>query len=87
MKLKYEFEQVEMDGRFMAVLVGANAGDLHAMFRLNETAAFIFDCLKNEITEEELIKKFADEYEAEKDTATEYVREYTKQLRESGILE
>lgn len=87
MKLKYEFEQVEIDGEIMAVPVGENSGDLHSMLHLNETAAFILDCLKEEMSVDELAEKALKQYEGDKAEITEYIRDYVKKLEENGILE
>ena len=38
---------MEMDGEFMAVPVGENAGNFNGMRRMNEVSAEILDLLKN----------------------------------------
>ena len=53
MKSKYTFEKMELDGQIVAVPVGENASDLHAVLNLNEEAVSILECLKEETTEQE----------------------------------
>ena len=86
MKLKYEFETVELDGEYMAVPVGDNASELHAMLRLNETASAILELLKAETTEEAVIDGVCARYEGEREEIAAAVREYVRQLRDAGLL-
>lgn len=87
MKLKYEFETVELDGEIMAVPVGDSADGLHAILRLNETASFILDCLREDVTEDEIVEKVKSEYEGDDATIREYVHGYLDDLRAQDILE
>ena len=50
MKSKYTFEKLELDGQIVAVPVGDNASDLHAVLNLNEEAMRILELLKEETT-------------------------------------
>ena len=87
MKLKYEFETVEIDGEIMAVPVGDNADELHAMLRLNETAAAILGLLKEETTEQAVIDGILAEYEGDPAEIAAQVRAYLQTLRDNGVLE
>ena len=87
MKLKYEFETVEIDNEIMAVPVGDNTENLHAMLRLNETAAAILALLKEETTEQKVIDAILSEYEGDPDEIAASVRDYLQTLRDNGVLE
>ena len=87
MKLKYEFETVEIDNEIMAVPVGVNAENLHAMLRLNETAAAILALLKEETTKQKVIDAILSEYEGDPDKIAASVRGYLQTLRDKGVLE
>ena len=50
MKLRYELSVMEMDGEYMAVPVGENAGSFNGMLRMNEVSAEILDLLKEDTT-------------------------------------
>ena len=86
MKLKYEFEKVEMDDQIMAVPVGEEGGKLHAMLRLNETASFILDLLREETTEEKVLEAVLKEYEGDENEIKAYISEFIAQLRENEVL-
>ena len=86
MKLKYEFEKIEMDGEIMAVPVGDNADEFHALLRLNETAAFILDTLKEDTTEEKVVETVMKNYEGDAEEIKTYVREYIETLKTNGIV-
>lgn len=87
MKLKYEFEKVELDGEIMAVPVGEGSEKLHGLLKLNETAAFILDQLKEETTEEKVVDAVLSEYEGERDEIAGYVHKYIEKLISEGIAE
>ena len=86
MKLKYTFETVELDGEIMAVPVGDGAEELHAMLRLNDTAAFILEQLKDDTTEEKIVDNILTEYEGDRDEIAGYVHSYIEQLASFDLL-
>ena len=57
MKIKEGFVVRKIANQYMAVPVGARAKELHGMIGLNETAAFLWELLKEERTEEELVEE------------------------------
>ncbi len=87
MKLKYTFEIMEIDDQLMAVPVGENADELHGIVRLNKTGSFIFECLKEDISEEEIVEKLSEKYDSSLDEVKEDVRSYLSQLKEAGLIE
>ena len=87
MKLKYEFETVELDGEVMAVPVGDNAPELHGLLRLNETAADIIELLRNETDVEAVTDGLLQKYEGEREAIAAYVRQFVAQLTELGVVE
>ena len=86
MKLLYTFENVNLDGEIMAVPVGDNSENLHGMLRLNETAAFILDCLKEDTTEEKIVDKILTEYEGDRNEIAGYVSDYIAELKQAGVI-
>ncbi len=87
MKSKYTFEKMELDGQIVAVPVGENASDLHAVLNLNEEAVSILECLKEETTEQEIVKKLLTEYEGTEEVLLPMVHAFIGQLRQEGLLE
>ena len=87
MKIKSGFVVRKIANQYMAVPVGVRAKELHGMIGLNETAAFLWELLKEERTEEELAALVFDEYEISEEHALEAVQRFCKSLQEEGVLE
>ena len=87
MKIKNGFVVRKIANQYMAVPVGARAKELHGMIGLNETAAFLWELLKKERTEEELAALVYEEYEISEEHALEAVQRFCKSLQEEGVLE
>ncbi len=87
MKSKYYFEKMELDGEIVAVPVGENAADLHAVLNLNEEAMRILELLREETTEENIVAQLLKEYTCEKEEIAPLVSTYIDQLRQGGLLE
>ena len=73
--------------QYMAVPVGSRAKELHGMIGLNETAAFLWELLKEDRTEEELATLLYDEYEISEEGALETLRRFCKSLQDEGVME
>ena len=86
MKIKEGFVVRKIANQYMAVPVGARAKELHGMIGLNETAAFLWELLKEERTEEELAKLLYNEYEITEEKALETVKNFSALLAKEGVL-
>lgn len=87
MKIKEGFVVRKIANQYMAVPIGARAKEVHGMIGLNETAAFLWELLKQNRTEEELATLLYDEYEISEEDALEVVRRFSTMLQEEGVLE
>lgn len=87
MKIKEGFVVRKIANQYMAVPVGARAKELHGMIGLNETAAFLWELLKEDRTEIELAALLYDEYEISEEGALETVRRFCKSLQDEGVME
>ena len=87
MKIKSGFVVRKIANQYMAVPIGARAKELHGMIGLNETAAFLWELLKEERTAEELAELLYNEYEISKEHSLETVKNFCKSLQEEGVLE
>jgi len=85
-KLKYIFETLELDDVLIAVPVGEGINDFHKVIKLNEPAAFIFNLLQEEITEEQIVNAILGEYEAPREVVELDVHKYLENFREHGVL-
>ncbi len=86
MKISEGFVLKEVAGSFVVAPTGAKIVDFSAMITLNETGAFLFKCLGEDITEEELAKKLSEEYDVDFDTALGDVKEYVEILKAKKVL-
>ena len=87
MKNKYIFEKMELDGAIIAVPVGDNTADFHAVLNLNEEAMRILELLKEDVTEHDIVSKRILEYDATEEQITPLVHSFIEQLRQEGLLE
>ena len=86
MRLKLTFEKMDLDDQIVAVPVGANVGEFHGVIKLNETASFIFDQLKEDTTEEAIVNSIALEYDAPREAIIADVHRYIQEFQEKGLL-
>lgn len=86
MKLHDGFITYTTDGEQIMVAAGTAATHFQGMVRSNRTAAFIVDCLMDEITEEALIDKMVAKYDAPRDVISQDVAVILGQLRRIGAL-
>lgn len=86
MKIKDGFVVRKIANQYMAVPVGARAKELHGMIGLNETAAFLWELLKEDRTEEELAKLLYEEYEIREEEAFQVVKRFRDLLEKEGVL-
>lgn len=86
MKSKYTLEKMELDGEIVAVPVGENASELHAVLNLNEEAMRILELLQQETTEDEIMDTLLKEYTGDPEEIRAYVRQFLKKLEEEGLL-
>ena len=88
MKLKYEFETMEMDDQRVAVPVGDEAETaIHGIIKLNDSAAAIFELLKKETTEDAIVGAMEKEYDAAEPQIREYVRGFIDYLDGQELIE
>ena len=87
MKLKYEFEIMDLDDQIIAVPIGDGASELHGVIKMNGSASKVFQLLKEEVKESEIIKRLIVEYN---DSPEAQIREYVHSIillfKEKGII-
>lgn len=86
MKLKYSFENVELDDQIVAVPVGKAAKEFNGVVKLNESALEIFKLLEHETTVDEIVAKLKEQYGDDPDIRR-YVEDAIEYLKGEGILE
>ena len=87
MKAKNGFSIKQVADSFVIVPVGERIVDFSAMITINDTGAFLWEKLQNDITVEELAQSLASEYDIDADTALEDVKEFTDALLSKKVIE
>lgn len=87
MKCKYSFEKMELDGEIVAVPVGDNASDLHAVLYVNEEAMRIIELLQENTNIERIVDQLLQEYAGDKEEIRSFVSSYIEDLRREGLIE
>lgn len=87
MKLKYNFVINQVAGETVAVSVGNTTGGFNGYIKLNETGAFIFKMLKDDVTREEVINGLLAKYpDATQEDARDSVDEFVEKLKKAELL-
>lgn len=85
MKLKDGFITHETDGE--QIMVSAGNTKFSGLVRSNSTASFIVDCLKDNVTENEIVEKMAEKYDAPKEIISADVKKILDTLRSIGAID
>jgi len=85
MKIKDGFLLREVAGCNVVVPIGAL--DFDGVISLNETGVFIWNALANEITKEEIINLFLEEYDVSREIAEKDVGAFIGKLQEANLLQ
>ena len=88
MKLKYDFEIMDMGEEYVAVPVGDAAEVIHGTIMLNEVSADIFRQLKEETTFEKMHKYLKNKYnESTDDEIGQTLVAFMNKLFNAGLIE
>ncbi len=85
MKLKYEFNVVEIDDGKIAVPIGNDVSEFNCVLNLNQTGAAIFELLMQGEDETAIVTKLQQQYENDPQIPA-YVHEFLGKLVEGGVL-
>ena len=86
MKIKGSYILRDVAGSHVVVPVGQSVADFNGMITLNETGAFLWKHLSEEITREDLIARMTDEYEVTPEQAAADVEIFLQKLRDNHFL-
>ena len=88
MKRKYNFVTNEVADKIVAVAVGGDLEKFNGFIKMNDTGAYIFNMLKSDVTEEEIVAAMKKDYEdAAEEEIRETVSEFVGKLKEADVLE
>ena len=86
MKLKPDFQIVQMANDYMLVPTGDQIDSFNGTVILNEVSAFILNQLKEDLEKEELVERLVMEFDVESATAREDVDAAVEKMKQIGIL-
>lgn len=88
MKLKYNFVTNAVADKIVAVAVGGDLEKFNGFIKMNDTGAYIFNMLKSDVTEDEIVRAMKRDYEdAAEEKIRETVSEFVSKLKEADVLE
>ena len=86
MKLKPDFQIVQMANDYMLVPTGDQIDSFNGTVILNEVSAFILNQLKENLEKEDLVERLVMEFDVESATAREDVDVAIEKMKQIGIL-
>ena len=85
MKLKEGFVTQQMGDE--QIMVATGAASFSGLVRSNATAAFIVDCLKENVTAEQIVAKLLEKYDVSEAVVAADVEKILTKLRSIGALD
>lgn len=87
MKLKSGIVVEKNGEEYVAVATGEAAKSFNGIIRNNKTANYIFEQLKEEKTEEELVDALLERYDVSREKAQADVHALIVKIREAGLID
>ena len=86
MRISDQFILRQIAGEYIIIPTGQTTLKFNGMITVNEQGAFLWEALKEEITEDALIDALLEEYDTDRQTAQADVAEFLEVLRQKRIL-
>lgn len=87
MKIKEGFVLRELGGQYVVVALGEASKNFNGIIHLNETGAFLFNQLKEDVNKQQLINKILEEYEIDLENAKKDVDKFIEKLKDAKLLD
>lgn len=87
MKLKEGIVTNTIDGESFAIATGKAAKDFNGLVKNNSSAAFIFELLKTQQTEDSIVLAMLEKYDVDEETVRADVREIIELLKSKNLIE
>ena len=84
MKIKSIFEFEEINNEL--IMVSLDSDLFNGLIKVNDSAAFIINCLKEETNEKDIVNKMVEYYQINKDEATKGLNKVLLKLKELNLL-
>lgn len=86
MKLKHDFIVREVAGEYIMIPMGESALAFSGLVATSEVGAFLCECLKEDVSREQLVSKVLEEYEVDRETASADVDEFLQTLEKLNLV-
>ena len=86
MRLKYIFEMMDLNDDIIAIAIGNDTEDYHGVIKMNDTAAFVFKLLSNEVSEREILVAMTEEFDESREVLELELHHCIEMLRKRGLL-
>lgn len=87
MKLKDGIVTNSIDGESFAIATGKAAKEFNGLIKNNPSAAFIFELLKTEQTEDSIVTAMLEKYEVDESTVRADVKALLELLKSKNLIE
>jgi hypothetical protein len=87
MKIKEGFLLREIVDSYIVVPVGQRVVEFNGLISLNDSGAFLWKCLSDAKTEQELVDLLLNNYDIDETTAREDIEEFVSSLQDKRLLE
>jgi hypothetical protein len=87
MKVKEGYLLREVAGSKVVLPIGEATLDFNGMATLNDAGAFLFEQMKQDVTEDDLVKIMLETYDIDEETATNDVKAFVEKVKGAGIIE
>ena len=87
MKIKKGFVSQKIGDTTVVVSTGELSHEFHGMIELNETAAFIWNCFAEGLSQSQIAKKLCDEYGISLEKAEADIAVLANKMLDAGVFE
>lgn len=87
MKLKEGIVLGNVDGENFAIATGKAMKNFNGVIHNNKTAAYIFELLQTEQTEDSVVEAMLEKYDVDEATVREDVRRIINIIKDAGVLD
>jgi hypothetical protein len=88
MKVKSGFILRDVAGKTMVVATGELSKSFHALITMNDSAKFMWQCLENDTTVDEIVAKVVSAYEGvDEQIVKNDVNAFVEKLQNAGVLD
>lgn len=87
MKIKEGLMMKKVGKEYVVMSIDTKQVDFNGMISLNESGAFLFEQLKKDLSEEELLRAFLSEYDIDEKTARQDIDQFITALKKNQLVE